>query len=52
MDPILGAALISGAFGIGGSLLGARSQDKTNAANAALAKETRDWEERMSNTAH
>lgn len=45
MDPITGAALITG----GMNFLGGSS---ANAANRQIAKENRDWQERMSNTAH
>ncbi|AXH73374.1 MAG: DNA pilot protein [Microviridae sp.] len=37
---------------IGGALLGADTVKDTNKQNAALARESRDWEERMSNTAY
>jgi len=59
MDPFLGSAIL----GTVGSLAGffgqkntneanARMQQETNATNMAIAKENRDFQERMSNTAH
>lgn len=59
MDPATGmmaAAAISGLFSLGGSMFGSSSSasgiESMNAANAQIARENRDWQERMSNTAH
>ena len=52
MNPLLGAALITGGSSLLGGVLGSHSQSKANAANIALAREQMAWEERMSNTAH
>ena len=43
--------IIGGAM-IGGGLIGASGQRDANSANAQIAKENRDWQERMSNTAY
>lgn len=56
MDPIIGASLISGA----GSFLGQTfannanqaAQDEANKMNLQIARENREWQERMANTAH
>lgn len=47
----LGIAAIGAGASIVGDLLGFSGQKSANAANARLAREQRDWEERMSNTA-
>lgn len=39
------------AIALGAAWLGYRGQEDTNATNVALAKENRDWQERMSDTA-
>lgn len=52
MDPVTGAALISAGTSIAGGLFGASSADKANKANQQMARENRDWQEKMSNTAH
>lgn len=52
MNPLLGAALITGGSSLIGGMMGSSAQKKTNAANIALAREQMAWEERMSNTAH
>ncbi|QXP08421.1 MAG: DNA pilot protein [Arizlama microvirus] len=53
MDPIslalAGGSLLSGFFSAKSSQSG---QEAANAANAQIAKENRDWQERMSSTAH
>lgn len=50
------AAILPALIGAGSSLLGARTsaraQERANEQNIALARENRDWEERMSNTAY
>lgn len=55
MDPIIGGALVSGLFGLGGSLLGAGSSAKAqrdaNAANERMVDKQMEFQERMSNTA-
>lgn len=48
MDPITGAAIL----GTIGSGLGFLGQQSTNASNAAEAQKNRDFQERMSSTAH
>lgn len=52
----LGSSIIGGLFSLGGSMLGGASSaqgiSEMNAANAQIARENRDWQERMSNTAH
>jgi len=52
IDDALLAAGISAGAGIFGSLSSAKSQDKTNQANADMAQKQMDFQERMSNTAH
>lgn len=42
----------SAGAGLVGSALGIWGQSQTNAANAKEAQKNRDWQERMSNTAH
>lgn len=52
----VGSGIIGGLFSMGGSMIGGASSaqgvESMNAANAQIAKENRDWQERMSNTAH
>lgn len=40
------------AAALGGGLINAWSQDRTNASNRDMARENRDWQETMSNSAH
>jgi hypothetical protein len=51
MDPLIGAALVSGGFGIFGGMSAARGQRETNRMNMQLAREQMAFQERMSNTA-
>lgn len=55
MDPILGAAAITGgvnlAANIGSALFNKHSQDKANAQNLQISREQMAFQERMSNTA-
>lgn len=54
MDPVTTAALISGGSQLLSSFLGSKSSESginaTNAANAQIARENRDWQERMDNS--
>jgi hypothetical protein len=50
-DMLIGAA-ISGLGGIATNMFNSDNVDKTNAANAKLAQDNRDFQERMSNTAY
>lgn len=52
MDPITIAGLAGAGSNIIGGLLGRSGQNSANAANLALARENRAWQERMSNTAN
>lgn len=52
MDPLTGAALITGGAQLLGGMFGIGGQQRTNAVNAREAQKQRDWQERMSNTAH
>ena len=52
MDPITIAGLAGAGGNIIGGLLGRSGQNSANAANLALARENRAWQERMSNTAN
>lgn len=52
VDDVLVGAAISGLGGIATNMFNSDNVEKTNAANAALAKENRDFQERMSNTAY
>jgi rubrerythrin len=52
MDPLIGAAVVSGLFGLGSSIFSAKSASQTNKANIAQAQAEMDFQERMSNTAH
>lgn len=49
MDPIIGASLIGAGTSILGGLFSSNSQSKTNEANLQIARENRDWQERMWN---
>lgn len=51
MDPLTGAAIMAVGNLIGGGL-NASSQEKTNQLNAQMARENRDWQQWMSNTAY
>lgn len=51
MDPIVGAALITGGAGLFGGLLGSSGQAKANRQNIALAREQMAFQKYMSNTA-
>lgn len=42
---------LSSVIDIGSTILGAKAQEDTNEQNIELARETRDWEEKMANTA-
>jgi len=46
------AALIAGGASVAGGLIGNSGQASANAANLAIARENRQWQERMSNTAY
>jgi len=48
----LGGAAISGLFGLGSAASSARGVEEMNRWNAAEAQRNRDWQERMSSTAH
>ncbi|WNK14944.1 MAG: DNA pilot protein [Microvirus sp.] len=52
----LGSSVIGGLFSLGGSMMGGASSaqgiEQMNAANMQIAKDNRDFQERMSNTAH
>ena len=52
MDPITGAALISGGSQLLGGLIGSRGQASANRANLNIAREQMKFQERMSNTAY
>lgn len=52
MDPLIGASIISAGSNLLGGLFGRKGQKDTNAANAGLAREQMDFQERMSNTTH
>ncbi|QGH72145.1 MAG: putative minor capsid protein [Microviridae sp. ctD0m35] len=45
-------SIINAGGNIAGGLIGAEGAEDANSANAMLARENRDWQERMSNTAH
>lgn len=51
MDPILGAAAVTGISNLAGSLFNIRSTKKTNEQNLQIAREQMAFQERMSNTA-
>lgn len=51
MNPIVGAAIIGGGSQLLGGLIGSSAQSKANKAARKMAREQREWEERMSNTA-
>lgn len=46
------STLVSAGGAVASSLIGANAQDKADQRNVELNRETRDWEERMSNTAY
>lgn len=48
----LGSSIIGGMFSLGGSMMSAQGMSEANALNAQIARENREWQERMSNTAH
>ncbi len=48
----IGGALLGGLGNVIGGLFGKSGQSSANAANRALARENREWQERMSNTAY
>jgi len=50
--PLIGAALVGAAGSLAGGLIGSAGQSSANAANAAIAREQMEFQERMSNTAH
>lgn len=52
VDDVLIGAAISGLGGIATNMFNSNNVDKTNEANARLAQENRDFQERMSNTAY
>jgi len=52
MDPITGAALISGGSQLLGGLIGSRGQSSANRANLNIAREQMKFQERMSSTAY
>jgi len=52
MDPITGAALISGGSQLLGGLIGSRGQASANRANLNIAREQMKFQERMSSTAY
>ena len=55
IEGMIPSALMSGGLSLAGSLatnfFNAKQAERANAENERLAKETRDWQERMSNTA-
>lgn len=52
MDPIIGAALVTGLFGLGSSAMSISGQNSANKTNLQLSREQMAFQERMSNTAH
>lgn len=52
MAPLIGAALLGGGFNIAGNMFNANQQKKVNDQNIWMARENREWETWMSNTAH
>lgn len=52
MNPLIGAALISGGASVLGGLFGAGGQRSANRTNLAIAREQMAFQERMSNTAY
>lgn len=52
MDPIIAGAGIGAAGQVLGGLLGASGARSANRANLQIARENREWQERMSNTAY
>lgn len=51
-DSVSGGDVLGTIGGLAGSALGVWGQSNTNALNAKEAQKNRDWQERMSNTAH
>lgn len=52
MNPVLAGSLVTGATDIIGGLIGSSGQRSANRANLQIARENRQWQERMSNTAY
>ena len=52
MDPVTGSMLVSAGSNLLGGLMSSSAQGAANAANAQEAQKNRDFQERMSNTAH
>jgi len=52
MDPVIGAALIGGAATLGGAVTSAFGASNTNKVNRRENQKNRDFQERLSNTAH
>lgn len=52
MDPITGAAVITGGSNVLGGYIASQGQESANRANLAIAREQMQFQERMSNTAY
>ncbi len=52
VSPLIGAALIGGGASVVGGLLGSKGQKDANEMNREIARENREFQERMSNTAY